>query len=277
MRYKQRQARVQEQMPARRDKSSIEESDGLMPAWDMKVIPGTWKSCCSSSGSKDFNRFAPLGSNGMRSITTNEDITGNTVILFRRLAARCGYLSADLRDCHFSAKEVCWFMSRPTEVSVERLEQLACYLGDPKIPVYLNRWQEHIEAFDVYADIDCAGWLRTRKCSSRGCVMLRSHLLKSWAPIQPSITLSAGEADLDGLVKGSAAGLGKLPLWADLEVCIRPRFWTDCVALLGICKRQCLGRLRHLDLQDMDSTKGEVRRLRVVQDATRCGSSPVLH
>ena len=37
---------------------------------------------------------------------------------FRRLAARANYLSADRIDFQFTAKELCRFMSSPTETSV---------------------------------------------------------------------------------------------------------------------------------------------------------------
>ena len=48
--------------------------------------------------------------------------------------------------------------------------------------------------------------------------MLGAHLPKSWASTQPTFTLSFGEAELHGFVKGSAAGLGMLALLADLGV-----------------------------------------------------------
>ena len=81
--------------------------------------------------------------------------------------------------------------------------------------------------------------------------MLGAHLLKSWASTQPTITLSSGEAELHGVVKGSAAGLGMLSLLADLGARIRLRVWTDSTASIGICKRQGLGKVHHLDVQDL--------------------------
>ena len=47
---------------------------------------------------------------------------------FRGLAARANYLSADRKDIKFAAKEVCRFMSSPTETSVAAMERLGRYI-----------------------------------------------------------------------------------------------------------------------------------------------------
>ena len=92
-------------------------------------------------------------------------------------------------------------------------------------------------------------------------MVLGAHLLKSWASTQPTITLSSGKAELHGVVKGAAAGLGMLSLLADLGIRIKLRLWMDSTASIGMCKRQGLGKVRHLDVQDLDSTEGQVRGL----------------
>ena len=81
--------------------------------------------------------------------------------------------------------------------------------------------------------------------------MLGAHLLKAWSSTQPTITLSSGEAELCGVVRGAAAGLGMLSLLADLGTRIPLRVWTDSTASIGICKRQGLGKVRHLAVQDL--------------------------
>jgi hypothetical protein len=78
-------------------------------------------------------------------------------------------------------------------------------------------WQEDVDCLEAYADIDHAGCLRTRNLTSRGWVMLGAHLLKAWSSTQPTIALSSCEAELHGVVRASAAGLGMLSLLADLE------------------------------------------------------------
>jgi hypothetical protein len=103
----------------------------------------------------------------------------------------------------------------------------------------------------VYADTDHAGCLRTRKSTSGGCVVMGSQLMKSWSSTQPVITLSSGEAELYGVVRAAANGLGYLSLLADFGVRIPLRVWTDSTASVGICSRQGLGKVRHLAVQEL--------------------------
>ena len=77
--------------------------------------------------------------------------------------------------------------------------------------------------------------------------MLGRHLLKSWSSTQTSIALSSGEAEFYGVVKAGGVSLGFQSLLADIGITIPVRVWTDSSATLGICGRQGLGRLRHID------------------------------
>ena len=114
--------------------------------------------------------------------------------------------------------------------------------------MYKYPWQT-VDMVDVYSDTDWAGCIKTRKSTSGGCIMLGSHLLKSWASTQSNISLSSGEAEFYGVVKAAGAGLGYEALLEDLGVKLPVRVWTDSTATIGICKRQGLGKLRHIDTQ----------------------------
>ena len=142
-------------------------------------------------------------------------------------------------------------MSDPTKLGVEALKRLGRYLVKRRRLVFLYPFQEEVECMEVYADTDHAGCLRTRKSTSGGCVMLGAHMLKAWSSTQPTITLSSGEAELHGVARASAAGLGMLPLLADFGARLPMRVWTDSTASIGICKRQGLGKVRHLAVQDL--------------------------
>ena len=61
---------------------------------------------------------------------------------------------------------------------------------------------------------DHEGYLKTRKLTSGD----GSHLIKSWSGTQPTITLSSGEAEFRGVVKGAAIGLGFCALPKDVGV-----------------------------------------------------------
>lgn len=79
--------------------------------------------------------------------------------------------------------------------------------------------------------------------------MLGKHLIKSWASTQASISLSSGEAEFYGVVKAAGVGLGYTSLSADVGSQLPLRVWTDSTATIGICGRQGLGKLRHIDTQ----------------------------
>ena len=100
---------------------------------------------------------------------------------------------------------------------------------------------------DAYADTDWAGWPRSGRSTSGGCIMLGTHLLKCWSSTQAGVAMSSGEAEFYGAVKGASIGLGMKALYRDIGYAMPLRLWTDSSAAVGICSRQVLGKLRHLE------------------------------
>ncbi len=165
---------------------------------------------------------------------------------FRGAAARGNYLAADRIDGQYACKEVCRWMSKPTAHSWHALKRLCRFLsGTPRL-VYQYP-QQSVDSVDVYTDTDWAGCPRTRKSTSGGCVMLGRHAIKHWSSTQSSISLSSGEAEFAGVIRGAGQGLGYQALLRDFGVTAPVRVWTDSSAAIGICSRQGLGKLRHLD------------------------------
>ena len=187
---------------------------------------------------------------GIRSLPEqlNEDelLPEDSVTGFRALAARSNYLAADRIDLQFAAKEICRFMSAPTETSAAAMKRLGRYLLGHQRLVYRFPWQQ-ASSIDVYGDTDWAGCPRTRKSTSGGCIMVGSHCIRTWSSTQPSVTLSSGEAEFYGLVKAAGAGLGQQSLMQDLGIELPVHVWTDSSAALGIATRSGLGKLRHLE------------------------------
>ena len=77
--------------------------------------------------------------------------------------------------------------------------------------------------------------------------MVGSHVIKCWAATQASLALSSGEAEFYGVVRAAGIALGHRSLLSDLGVTIPTRVWTDSSAAMGICGRQGLGKLRHIE------------------------------
>ena len=192
----------------------------------------------------------PVATPGVRAsqqdLEEEKDLEPNLQSAFRGAAARGNYISQDRVDAHFACKEVCRWMSKPTTRSWTALKRLVRYLsGAPRL-VYRFPAQE-VRSVDVYTDTDWAGCPRTRKSTSGGVVMFGSHAVKHWSSTQPGVSLSSGEAEYHGVVRGAAQGLGFQALLRDLGLEVPLRVWTDSSAAIGICSRQGLGKLRHLD------------------------------
>ena len=81
--------------------------------------------------------------------------------------------------------------------------------------------------------------------------MLGRHLIKSWSSTQGPVSLSSGEAEFYGVVKAAGVTLGYQALLEDLGVTLPVRVWTDSTATMGICGRQGLGKLRHVDTRSL--------------------------
>ncbi len=178
--------------------------------------------------------------------TKDEPLEPRLHTAFRGAAARANYLASDRMDCQFAAKEICRSMAKPSQAAWNALKRLCRYLVGLPRQVFVYRWQT-VDTIDVYTDTDWAGCPKTRKSTSGGCVLVGSHAVKSWSSTQTSVALSSGEAEFNGVVRGSGAGLGYQSLLSDLGQGLALRVWTDSSAAMGICARQGLGKLRHID------------------------------
>ena len=102
------------------------------------------------------------------------------------------------------------------------------------------------EELTINTDTDWAGCQRTRRSTSGGCIEWGGCTIKTWSTTQAVVALSSGEAELYGIVKGSAEGLGAQSLLKDLGIQARVRVLADASAALGVVNRVGLGKLRHL-------------------------------
>jgi hypothetical protein len=199
----------------------------------------------ASEGKKGGNAQETSSSCGVDSCPEEEKMSEADTRWFRSGAARANYLAMDRPDLSFATKELCRRMSAPVAADAAALRRVARYLADEPRLVYSFVWQMSGE-FNAYVDTDFAGCLKTRKSTSGGCAMLGSHLIKHWSTTQKVVTLSSGEAELAGIVKGTAEALGLQSLAADLGCEIEVRIHADSSAAIGICKRSGIGRVRHL-------------------------------
>jgi hypothetical protein len=142
-------------------------------------------------------------------------------------------------------------MSAPTELAHKSLKIVGRFVeGRPRL--VLKMPFEEASQVDVYVDSDYAGCPRTRKSTSGGCIMMGTHLIKSWSSTQKNtIYLSSGEAELYAVVKGVGAGMGAQQFLKDLGINAELRVHTDSSAAKGICKRVGLGTQRHIAVNSL--------------------------
>ena len=82
-------------------------------------------------------------------------------------------------------------------------------------------------------------------------MMRGGHLIKHWSTTQSAVALSSAEAELTGICKGAAQGLGLQAYAADLGISLDLTVSSDAAAAVGICTRKGLGRVRHLATADL--------------------------
>jgi hypothetical protein len=141
-------------------------------------------------------------------------------------------------------------MKEPVKGDLRALRRLAQYLADSPRLVYQFAWQDAAD-LAVYTDTDFAGCRASRRSTSGGCAMRGRHLLKHWSVTQKVVTLSSGEAELAGVVRGASEGCGLQSLAADLGVVLRFSIHADSSAAIGICRRAGIGRVRHLAVSQL--------------------------
>ena len=177
-------------------------------------------------------------------------LKGDEVGLFRSYAARANYLAMDRPELAYPAKELCRRMKEPVKGDLRTLRRIAQYLANTPRLVYEFAWQDGAD-LQVFTDTDFAGCRVSRRSTSGGCALRGTHLVKHWSVTQKVVTLSSGEAELAGVVRGASEGCGLQSLAADLGVALKFSIHADSSAAIGICRRTGRGKVRHLAVSQL--------------------------
>jgi len=76
-------------------------------------------------------------------------------------------------------------------------------------------------------------------------------VIKTWSSTQDVVALSSGEAECYALVTTGSHSLGLRAMLADLGVDVRIKLKTDANAVKGISMRRGLGKVRHIDVNQL--------------------------
>ena len=134
-------------------------------------------------------------------------------------------------------------MSKPTVGAMGQLKRLGHYLKGHMRTRTLFEYQGAVHHLEPYVDTDYAGCRRTRKSTSGGLIRLGGHTIKTWSLAQSIVTLSAGEAEYYGLVRGSSVALGTKDLLGDLGLTVGILVYTDASAAMGSLRDAELAKL----------------------------------
>ena len=88
------------------------------------------------------------------------------------------------------------------------------------------------------------------------------HFIRAWSKTQATVSLSSGEAELQGVVRAGAEGIGVRGLARDLGDVVGEQFvvYADASAALGMVARRGVGRIRHLDTRLLWVQESSLRR-----------------
>ena len=191
-------------------------------------------------------------------INEEDDLDPEQASRYRALVARANYLAQYRLDIQYATKELCRDMSQPKIRSWTALKRLGRYLWtNPRATQEFHR-QGKQDKLTVWVDTDYAGCQRTRKSTSGGNICLGRHVAKAWSATQKVVSLSVGESEYYGLVKGSAMGKGTQSLLIDMGLNMKSidtylnaseiMVNTDSSAAKGVASRRGLGKVRHVEV-----------------------------
>jgi hypothetical protein len=80
---------------------------------------------------------------------------------------------------------------------------------------------------------------------------LGENFIKSWCSTQAIVALSSGEAEFYGIVKGASVGMGIRSMMSDFGIQMTIKVNTDASAARGIACRRGLGKVRHIQVNQL--------------------------
>ena len=151
----------------------------------------------SSMGSKDVGRSDP------ESLDELEEVEAK---LYQQDTGFSVYVSSGRFDLQFCVKRLSEIMTKPRTLGNLRLARLSRYLvGTRKLTLRFDH-QKYGDIVRITVDSDWAG-SEERYSTYAGLEFHGGHLVDSWVASDQVRALSSGEAELYGIVDGSARGI----------------------------------------------------------------------
>ena len=212
----------------------------------------------SSLGSKDLARSDP------EALDELEEVEGR---LYQQDTGISIYVSSGRFDIQFCEKKLSVMMTKPRKLCNLRLARLARYLvGTEKLVLRFDH-QEYGDIVRIVVDSDWAG-SEERYSTHAGLDFHEEHLVDSWVASDQVRALSSGEAELYGIVDGSAREISTKHMYEEMGRTINIDVDTDSTAAIGMCSRTGVGKTRHIQVRWLwiqDAIRDKVVRMRKVR------------
>ena len=127
--------------------------------------------------------------------------------------------------------------------------------------------QEYGDTVRIAVDSDWAG-SEERFSTHEGLEFHGEHLVHSWVASDQVRALGSGEAELFGIVDGSARGTLTKHMYEEMGRTVNIDGETDSTAAIGMCPRTGVGKTRHIQVRwlwTQDAIRDRVVRFRKVK------------
>ena len=176
----------------------------------------------SSPGSKDLGRSDP---EALDEGKLYQQDTGISI-----------YVSSGRFDIQFCVKKMSEMMTKPRKLGNLRHARLARFLvGTEKL---------YGDTVRIAVDSDWAGSDERRQGWNS-----MENIVDSWVASDQVRALSSGEAELHGIVDGSARGIFTKHMYEEMGRTINVDVGTDSTAAIGMCSRTGVGKTRHIQVR----------------------------
>ena len=171
--------------------------------------------------------------------------------LYRSVTARFLYLSQDRPEITFAVRECSKKMSAPRQCDLVKLKRLGRYLKQHRRVKSWFYWGGDVSKILCQSDSDWAGDREGRKSVSGGVLRVGHSVVKHWSKDQGNVSKSSAEAELYACNYAADHALGMQSMLRDMGIEAHVTVEVDSSAAIGVIGRIGLGKLRHIEVQDL--------------------------
>ena len=235
--------------------------DGLVVRPDPKHVEELLKICSAISGKP---KKTPCRGD-VAEVDQSEELDEAGTTNYRSIVGKLMYISGERPDAQYGIHCLAKSMKTPSVQSLKHAEHMVSYLAgtrdygvklkytkkgqsvlDNRMPRELEEHNDHL--LEIITDADYAGHKADRKSVSCCLCFMDGNLIEARVRSQKSIALSSGESEFVAIIGGCSEGLFLRHLAQFMGYGVaKLRSRSDSSAARGMCVREGVGRVRHID------------------------------